>query len=103
MLNKIIVGVQISGAAPSGSLLWATRYAVPSPLSNPNVTISSIAAETYVRGSDWKYTFLCKGCLSQTQNDPGHGSSGGQTTFGYGYVSIGGCNSDNIESFLTTK
>jgi hypothetical protein len=63
MLNNILVGVQLSGPQPSGALYMARSYGIPPPFSSPNVTLTPIASDTWAKGNNWKYTFLCSGCL----------------------------------------
>jgi hypothetical protein len=88
MLNRVLVGVQIPGSVPTGALYYTTHYGIPAPLNNPNMTITPIARETYAKGGDWKYTFLCSGCLSLSKNEPGFGAALGSATFGQAYVSL---------------
>jgi cellobiose dehydrogenase-like cytochrome len=65
MLNNLLVGVQLTGQQPSGALYMARSYGIPPPYSSANVTIKPIASDTWIRGNNWKYTFLCSGCLTK--------------------------------------
>jgi len=83
MLGNRLVGVTVSGT-PKGSLLFAQDYGMPEPWGQANVTIATIAADTYIKGDEWKYTFLCKGCLS---TNPQLKGPNGLAGFGWAYSS----------------
>lgn len=84
MLGNLLIGVFLNGPTPTGKLLFAQDYGMPEPFGQTNVTISTIASETYSKDGEWKYTFLCKGCLS---TNPALKTAAGPAPFGWAYSS----------------
>lgn len=83
------LGVQITASGPQGALYFTDHYGIP-PISNKaNVTLTPIARETYSKDGNWKFAFLCKGCLSVNRDESGFSSAtmGQPAEFGFAYVS----------------
>jgi len=78
MLGNILVGVQFPTDKPEGGLYFAEAYGPPDPLQRPNVTLKTIERESYGKRNEWKYTFLCQGCLAPEQ-------TAGRLTVGWAY------------------
>jgi len=82
MLGNLLIGVTVTGT-PTGTLLFAQDYGMPEPYGQPNVSIATIASETYSKPDEWKYTFLCKGCFA---TNPGL-KAASPAGFGWAYSS----------------
>jgi hypothetical protein len=88
ILNKICEGVEIPTSGPKGALYFTDQFGIPPVASKPNVTLTPIARETYAKDGNWKFTFLCEGCLSLNRDESGFSTAtmGKPAEFGFAYV-----------------
>lgn len=81
MANALLICAWADGDNIVASLREATGYSNPPEISNSSMGIYEISSGTSVNSTGWSFTFLCKGCV--TDSSISISSSDAQGVFGY--------------------
>lgn len=81
MSNALLICAWADGDSIVASLREATGYSNPPEVSNSSMGIYEISSGTSVNSTGWSFTFLCKGCV--TDSSLSIKSAATQAVFGY--------------------
>ncbi|KAJ4415376.1 hypothetical protein N0V82_007371 [Gnomoniopsis sp. IMI 355080] len=81
MANALLIVAWADGDSIVASLREATGYSNPPEISNSSMGIYEISSGTSVNSTGWAFTFLCKGCVTDTSISISGSDSEG--VFGY--------------------
>lgn len=82
MANALLICAWVDGDSIVASLREATGYSNPPEISNSSMGIYEISSGTSVNSTGWSFTFLCKGCVTDTSISV----SGSDTEGVFGYA-----------------
>lgn len=82
MANALLICAWADGDSIVASLREATGYSNPPEISNSSMGIYEISSGTSVNSTGWSFTFLCKGCVTDTSIS----ISGSDTEGVFGYA-----------------
>lgn len=82
MANALLICAWVDGDSIVASLREATGYSNPPEISNSSMGIYEISSGTSVNSTGWSFTFLCKGCVTDTSIS----ISGSDTEGVFGYA-----------------
>lgn len=82
MANALLICAWVDGDSIVASLREASGYSNPPEISNSSMGIYEISSGTSINSTGWAFTFLCKGCVTDTSISV----SGSDTEGVFGYA-----------------